>query len=92
MQYTYKVTVRSVRSTVVGRKNNKYYICRVCVCSLRHPECNANIPYSRRVACPLLRSLVHIMSTNDKSSEKINTEHKMCVDFIYDFCPKYFIF
>jgi len=26
-------------------KSNKYYIFRVCVCSLTHPACNARAPY-----------------------------------------------
>ena len=92
MQYTYKVTARRVRSSVVAWKSNKYYICWVCVCSLRYPACNAHAPYSRCVACPLLHYLVHIMSQTAWVQWKKIIEHKMCVDFLYKFCPKYFIF
>ena len=30
---------------LLQRKCNKYYILRVCVCSLRYPACNAHAPY-----------------------------------------------
>ena len=44
-QCTYNVTLRRVRATIVAVENNKYYICRVCVCSHECPACNANAPY-----------------------------------------------
>jgi hypothetical protein len=44
-QCTYNVTLRRVRATTVVGKSNKYYIYRVCVCSLRYPICNAHAPY-----------------------------------------------
>ena len=31
--------------TLLLLKNNEYYIFWVCVCSLRHPACNAHAPY-----------------------------------------------
>jgi len=30
---------------VLQWKNNKYYIFRVCVCSLRYPACSVHAPY-----------------------------------------------
>jgi hypothetical protein len=30
---------------LLQRKNNKYYIFRLCVCSRRYPACNAHAPY-----------------------------------------------
>ena len=42
---TYNVTSRRVRATIVAVKSSRYYIFWVCVCSLRHPACNAHAPY-----------------------------------------------
>jgi len=34
-----------VRATLFAVENQKYYIFRACVCSLRYPVCNAHAPY-----------------------------------------------
>jgi len=44
-QYTRKVTLRCVCITLLLWKSNKYYICWVCVCSLRYPACKVHAPY-----------------------------------------------
>ena len=39
------VTLRRVPVTVVAEKSNKYYIFRVCVCSLSYAARKAHAPY-----------------------------------------------
>jgi hypothetical protein len=41
------VSLRRVPATLLPWESNKYYIFRVCVCSLRYPACNAHAPYFR---------------------------------------------
>jgi len=43
-----RVKLRCFCATIVAvEKNIKYYVFRVCVCSLRYPSCNACAPYCR---------------------------------------------
>ena len=41
---TYNVILESVRITIVTVEGSKYYLFRVCVCSLSYPACRACAP------------------------------------------------
>jgi hypothetical protein len=44
-QYTYKITLKNTRATIMQWKSNNYYMFQVCVSSLRNPACNAHEPH-----------------------------------------------
>ena len=43
--YSYNVTMRRFRVTIVAVESSEYYLSSVCVCSLRYPACKAHAPY-----------------------------------------------
>jgi len=45
-QCTYNVTVTRILVTTVEVEKQKYYIFRVCVCSLSYAACNGHAPFS----------------------------------------------
>ena len=49
------VMLRRVRVAILAVENNKYYIFRVCVCSLRYPACNALCAMLLSVAWPAVQ-------------------------------------
>ena len=59
-QCTYNVTSRRVRPTiVVVAKQEVLHNLSVCICSLRHPACNAHPPYLR--SAPLYNIFSHYL-------------------------------
>ena len=58
-------------------KSKKYYICWVCVCSLRHPACNAHVPYCHLRPVRLYNIFLYYPK-NGPIFEKV-IENDMCV-------------
>jgi hypothetical protein len=77
-QYTYNVTLRGVRATLLQWKSNKYYIFSVCVCSLRYPAWNAHAPYCHLWPARLYYIFPHYLIKRHYFLENV-VEHKMCV-------------
>jgi hypothetical protein len=75
---------------LVQWKSNKYYILRLCVCSLSYPACSAEAPYCH-VACPSPLYFSHYLMNSTIFGEKKVIEHKMCSDFLYNFYLKLFL-
>jgi len=68
------------------RKSSKYYISWDCLCSLKHPACNAHAP-NCIVICGLPGCIIffpHYL-INGMIFEKA-IENKMCFYFLYNFC------
>jgi len=100
-QYTYNVTLRRVRATIVVVENQYiyiyiyiyiYYIISVCVCRLRYPACKAHASYYTvsSVAC---LALLYFSTLSHKRHDFRNKMYIKCVfQFLYNFCLKYFSF
>ena len=77
MQYTYNVTLRRFRATiVVGEKQWVLYNLSVCTCSLWYPARNAHAPYCH-VACPAVQyfsTLSHKRHNFRKKQKLLNTK------------------
>ena len=61
-----------------------------CVCNLSHSACNAHVPYCHLRPVWLHNIFPHYL-TNGMILKTV-IEHKMCFDFIYNFCLKHFSF
>jgi hypothetical protein len=89
------VTLRSVRATIVAVEI-VLNIPSVCLYSCRsYPACNVHLCCAA-IYCPLwpvcmYHIIPHYLITGT-ISEKKNTEHKMCFDFLYTFYLKHFSF
>jgi hypothetical protein len=89
-QRTYNITLRHVCITIVT-VGNKYYIFRVCVCSLSYPACQAHAQYhivicglSVCLSPPYFSTLCQMVNF-----QKNVTERTKCV---FWFCLKHFSF
>ena len=71
-------------------KSNKYYTFWVCICRLRYPAYNMHAPYCHLWSVRLYNILPLYLVNGTILKKKKNHEHKMCFDFLYNFCPKYF--
>jgi len=65
------------------------WIHRVRVCSLSYPACKAHEWYCGLGGCTMF---FHITSQMSRFSGKKVIEHKMCLDFPYNFCLEQFSF
>ena len=84
------VMLRSVRVAILAMENNKYYIFRVCVCSVRYPECNAHAPYCHLWPAQLYNFFPHYLkncTVLGENKELLWTQN-VCLDFPYKFCPE----
>jgi hypothetical protein len=59
-------------------KNNKYYIFRVFVCSVRYPACNAHAPYCHLWPARIYYVFQHYLTEGTTFEKKI-IEDKLCV-------------
>ena len=60
-------------------------------CSLSYPAFNAHAPYGHLWMYSSTRFL-HIVSQTVRFSGTKVVEHKLCLDFLHDFCLKYLSF
>ena len=85
-QCTYNVTVTRILVTTVEVEKQKYYIFRVCVCSLSYPARNAHEPYYTAICgLPRFTMFLHIISQSDRFSGKFFLTQNVCFDFLYKF-------
>jgi hypothetical protein len=77
-------------ATIVAWKSNKYNEFSGCICSFRYPACNAHVPYCRLWPARLYEIFPHCHKRHDFRKKII--EHKMCFDFLYNFCLEHFSF
>jgi hypothetical protein len=93
-QCTHNVIFKRVRVTIVAVEKQlvQHYIRCECVCSLSYPARKAHAP-CYIVICGLSSStaLFHIIPYMTRFSQKV-IKHKMCFDFLYNFCLKYLSF
>ena len=74
------------------RGNNKYYISWVCVwCSLKYPACNVHVLYCHLWPLCLCSIFPHYLIKVRLKKKKL-FKHKMCFDFLCNFCLKHFSF
>ena len=59
--------------------------------SLSYPACNAHAPYCYLWPAPLYNNFPHYLIKARISGKKL-IEHKMCFDFLFNFCQKHFSF
>jgi len=84
----YNVTMKGARVTIVAVEKGKVlHFVSVNVCSLRFRACNAHAPN-----CHLWSRSTIFFPHFLKNDFRNVTEHKMCFDFLYNFCPKHFSF
>jgi len=88
-QCAYSVRMRCVVQQRLQWKSNRYYIFWVRVCGLRYPAWNAHAPY-RHLWPVRFYYIFPTLSHKRHDFWKIITEHKMCFDFLYNFCLKHF--
>jgi hypothetical protein len=72
-------------------RSNKYYISRVCVCSLRYPAWNAHAPFCNMWPVWLYNSF-HIISQTARFSKKTYWKQNVCFDFVCHFRLIHFSF
>jgi hypothetical protein len=60
----------------------------VCICNFRYQASNTHAP------CDVTGSTVffHIISYTARFLKKKNSENKLCLDFLYNFCLNHFLF
>jgi hypothetical protein len=81
-QCTYNVTRGAFVQPLLQWRSNKYYISRVCVCSLRYPACNAHAPFCNMWPVWLYNSLPHYL-INGTHFEKVLLK----TECVFWFCP-----
>jgi len=74
-QFTYNVTLRRVRKTIVAVETNDRYTTCLRIWSLRYPAWNARGPYCYMWPVPLYKSFPHYL-INGTNFEKKNIERK----------------
>ena len=81
------VTSRRVRASIVAVKIAiKYYIFRMCVCSLRHLTCKAHAPYCHLWPARLYNIFPHyLINGTIFGGEGGGLKIKMRFDFLYKF-------
>jgi hypothetical protein len=89
-QYTYNVTLRRVRVTiVVVEKQWVLHNPSVCICSLSYSGCNAHAPYCHLWSAPLYNISTHCRINGRIFGKKSYWAKNMCFDFVYNFWPKH---
>jgi hypothetical protein len=85
MQCTYNILLRHIRATIVWVEN-KFYIYWVCICSLRYPACNVNVPYPYLWPAWLYSIFPHYLTNGTLSLKKKKLLNIKCVfDFFTSF-------
>ena len=79
--------------TLLQWKSNKYYIFWVCVCvfvalGIQHAIACAILS---SVVCPAVQSFSTLSHKRQDFRWKNFLQHKMCIDFLYNICPKHLI-
>ena len=73
-------------------KSSKYYILWVCVGSIKYPACNAHAPYFNLLSARLYNKFSVLSHKRHYFREQNVIQQKTCLDFLYNFCLKYFSF
>jgi hypothetical protein len=82
------IKARSYNHCCSGRSMNITQPVHVCCC-LWYPACNAYAPHCHLWPAPLYNIFPHYL-INDTNFGIKCIEHKMCFDFLYNFCLKHF--
>ena len=69
-------------------KNNKYYLFRMYVGSLRYLVCNTRSPYCHLWPARLYKVFAHFLLNGTVLGGK--NKQRLCFDFLHNFCLKHF--
>jgi hypothetical protein len=80
----YNVTFRRIRATVVAMENQwMLHSLSVCICSLRHPSCNAHAPYCHLWPAPLYNMFPHyLINGTIFEREKRHWTYNVCFNLL----------
>jgi len=90
-QSPYNVTLGCVRLTVVAVEN-QLVMHIVCVCSTRHPGCNAHALFCHLWPVPLYNIFPHYFINGRTFGKKSYWMQNVCFGFLYNICLKHFSF